>query len=108
MRTKYGVGPIGVIWPADVTLMSSRQPDAKSCSATSTERRADRATHDAELSEAVEIEGEKFGVIAGPSLMDAARAGPLEVADNIAVRVQHTDFGDDDLRQLPLPARLPQ
>ena len=36
MRTKYGVGPIGVIWPADVTLIRSRQPDAKSCSATST------------------------------------------------------------------------
>jgi hypothetical protein len=60
MRTKYGVGPIGVIWPADVTLIRRR---------------------------GVDFEGEKFGVIAGPSFMDAARAGPLEIADNIAVRI---------------------
>ena len=27
---------------------------------------------------------------------------PAEMADNIAVRVQETDFGDGDLWQLPL------
>src|SRR5262249_19698608 len=62
----------------------------------------------ANLADSVKIEGEKFGVIAGPSLMEAARAGPFEVANHIAVRIQYADFGDRDERQLLLPARLPQ
>jgi hypothetical protein len=32
-------------------------------------------------------------VIAGPSFMHAARAGPFEVADDIAVRIQYANFG---------------
>ena len=72
------------------------------------ERSTDRAAYDSDLANAVEIEGEKFGVIAGPSFMDAARAGPLEVTDNVAIWIEHADFWDGDLRQLPLPSRLPQ
>jgi len=36
MATKYGVGPISTSWPAEVTLTSNRQPEAKACSAIST------------------------------------------------------------------------
>ena len=72
------------------------------------ERRADGAADDADLADAVEIEGKKLGVVAGPSFMDAAGAGPLEVTDDVTVRIEHADFGHSDERQLPLPARLPQ
>jgi hypothetical protein len=51
------------------------------------EWRADGATKDAGLADTVKIEGEKFGVLVGPSFMDAARACPFEVADDIAVRI---------------------
>lgn len=47
-------------------------------------------------------------MIAGPSFIKAARAGPFEVTDDIAVRIEHADFRDGDARQLLLPARLPQ
>jgi hypothetical protein len=40
--------------------------------------------------------------------MDAAGAGPLEVTDDVTIRIEHADFGHCDERQLPLPARLPQ
>src|SRR6516162_2675258 len=50
-------------------------------------RRADDAIDDANFADADDIEGEKFGVIAGPSLMDAARAGPFEMAYDIAIRI---------------------
>jgi hypothetical protein len=74
------VGPIGVIGAAD----------------------------DPDLADTVEIEGKKLGVVAGPTFMDAAGAGPLEVTDDITVRIEHADFGHSNKRQLPLPAGLPQ
>jgi hypothetical protein len=49
---------------------------------------ADRAADDPDLAEAVEIEGQKFGVVAGPTLMDAPRAGPLEMANDVTVRIE--------------------
>src|SRR5262245_57169739 len=72
------------------------------------EWRADGAADDTDLAEAGEIEGKELGVIAGPSFVDASCAHPLEVTDDVAVRVQHADRGDGNERQLPLPARLPQ
>jgi len=69
---------------------------------------ANGAANDADLADAVEIEGKKLGVITGPTFMDTAAAGPLEMTDDITVRIEHADFGDSDERQLPLPARLPQ
>ena len=69
---------------------------------------ADRAADDPDLADAIEIEGKKLGMVAGPPFMDAPGAGPLEVTDDITVRIKHADFGDSDERQLSLPARLPQ
>jgi hypothetical protein len=40
--------------------------------------------------------------------VDPAGAGPLEVADDVTVRIEHADFGHSDERQLPPPTRLPQ
>ena len=47
------------------------------------------------------------GVFSLPQNM-AAGAGPLEVTDDITVRIEHADFGDSDERQLSLSPRLPQ
>jgi hypothetical protein len=40
--------------------------------------------------------------------MEATATGPLEVADDVTIRIEHADFGDADERQLPLTSRLPQ
>jgi hypothetical protein len=72
------------------------------------ERRTNGAADDPDLADAAEIEGKKLGVVAGPTVMDAAGAGPLEVADDVTVWIEHADFGHSGERQLPLPARLPQ
>ena len=69
---------------------------------------ADGAADDPDLADAVEIEGKKLSVIAGPTFMDTAGTGPLKVTDDVTVRIEHADFGDSDERQLPLPPRLPQ
>ncbi len=82
---------------------SSRQPDAKSCSVTGTANGADGAADNADFADALEIEGKKLRVIAGPAFMNTAGAGPLQMANDIAVWIEHADFGDCDERQLPLP-----
>jgi hypothetical protein len=72
------------------------------------EWRTDSAADNTYLADAIEIEGEKLGVIAGPSLMDVTGAGPFEVAHDIAVRIEHADLGHGNERQLSLSARHPQ
>src|SRR5262249_22298604 len=69
---------------------------------------SDGAANDAHLTDTIEIEGQKFSVIAGPSFMDAAGTRSFEVTDNVTVRIEYADFGDGDQRQPSLPTRLPQ
>jgi hypothetical protein len=40
--------------------------------------------------------------------MDAASTSPLEVTDDITVRIEYADFGDSNERQQSLTTRLPQ
>jgi hypothetical protein len=96
-----------VIWPADVTLMRSRQPDAKLLGDQHGESGADRATHDA-VFVPVMLKNVQLGVVAGPARMKAGASGSAQVPHDVAVRIENADIRNGDVGEPLLPSRFAQ
>ena len=108
MRMKYGGSRTGRIRPAEVMLMSSRQPGGeKLLGDEDGERRADRRTDDA-IPDAAAIERVEMGVVAGPGRVTIGAPRRRQMFNDIAVRVENADFRDVAGRDALLPARLSQ
>ncbi len=60
------------------------------------------------LSDVVEVEDEKVGIVAGPPFMDTSGTGPLEVPHDVAIGIEHTHRRNGDERQPLLPPCLAQ
>src|SRR5262249_9176392 len=68
---------------------------------------SDRATNDAAfvplLAKDVQV-----GVVAGPAVVAAGAFGGAQIAHDVAVRIENTDFRNSDVWELLLPTRLSQ
>lgn len=59
-------------------------------------RGACRAADNAHLSDTVEVEDQKVGMVAGPPPMGTSGTGPLEVPHDVAVGIEHTHWRNGD------------
>src|SRR5271165_1571080 len=107
MTTKYGGDPAGTIWPAEVRLMRSLQPQAKSSSATSTAKDAPPAP-DNTNGLIGQLELVQIGVVTRPGLKGPRRPGLAQLPNQVAVRVQDADRGHIQSNETLLPSRLAQ